>query len=305
MIRSYDHFEQMEDNLEDNLPPREIGDCYCAAYELPEPRQARVISLLDAVENEDFWRYPRKLQAVTMLQRRKEFGVTQKDISVVLGVAPSSICKYKYVFSSTQKTSSRPAESQVKFLRFPHIENFIHEQWTKGRSLPLGVLLEFLADKHHVFVTRKCLREYMTTHGYPYVMGIPTDALRVAVPHAHLEHFFMRELPEALRGVHPGLVYNMDEMGAERYADAKHVKVFVPEEHERGEGMPIGVPRSSRRITLVVCIVLDGSRLKPAVITRNATVNSLLFERGYDSENVALYTTKNSFVTGDVCGQWL
>ena len=220
----------MEDNLEDNLPPREIGDCYCAAYELPEPRQTRVISLLDAVENEDFWRYPRKLQAVAMLQRRKDYGATQTDISVVLGVAPSSISKYKYDFLEHPENLFPPRgkPSKIRAL-FPHIENFIHEQWTKGRSLPLGVLLEFLADKHHVFVTRRILREYMVEHGDPYVMGIPTDAMRVAVPHTDLEAFYTTTLPEALRGVHPSLVFNMDEMGAERYADAKHVKVFVPE----------------------------------------------------------------------------
>ena len=145
----------------------------------------------------------------------------------------------------------------------------------------------------------------MINHGYPCVMGIPTDAMRVAVPHADLENYYGRLLPEALRGVHPSLVLNMDEMGAERFTYTKHVKVFVPEEHDRGEGMAIGVPRSSRRVTLMVCIVLDGSRLTPAVVIKNVTVNSLLFERGYHSDNVVLYTTKNSFVTGDVFGKWL
>ena len=76
------------------------------------------------------------------------------------------------------------------------------------------MLLEFLADKHHVFVTRKCLREFMTTHGYPYVMGIPTDAMCVAVPHDDLQAFDTTTLLEALRGVHPSLVFNMDQMGA-------------------------------------------------------------------------------------------
>ena len=52
----------------------------------------------------------------------------------------------------------------------------------------------------------------------------------------------------------------------------------------------------------MVCIVLDGSRLTPAVVIKNVTVNSLLFENGYSPENVTIYTTANSFVTGDVFG---
>ena len=207
---------------EDNLPAREVGDCYCAAYEIPEPNQTRVIALLDAVDDEAFWSLPRKLQAVMLLQRRKEFKVRQTDIATVLGVSDSTVTKYKYDFLEHPENlfplTGRP--SKIRDV-FPHVENFIREQWAKGRSLPLGVLIEYLADKHHVFVTRKCLREYMINHGYPYVMGIPTDAMRVAVPNTDLEAFYMRSLPEALRGVHPSLVFNMDEMGAERHPDAK------------------------------------------------------------------------------------
>ena len=66
----------MDDIPPDNLPAREVGDCYCAAYELPEPNQARVISLLDVVENDNFWCIPRKMQVLALLQRRKAFKVT-------------------------------------------------------------------------------------------------------------------------------------------------------------------------------------------------------------------------------------
>ena len=160
--------EAMVEVPDDNLPGREVGDCYCAAYEIPEPNQAKVIALLDAVEDETFWSLPRKLQAVLLLQRRKEFGVRQTDIATVLGVADSTVTKYKYDFLEHPENlfplTGRP--SKIRDV-FPHVENFIREQWNRGRSLPLGVLLEYLADKHHVFITRKCLREYMINHGYP------------------------------------------------------------------------------------------------------------------------------------------
>ena len=294
----------------DNVPPenlgREVGDCYCVAYQLPEPKQSRMVSLLDEFDNGDFWRLPRKVQTVMLLQRREEFNLSQKDIAILMGVAPSSVCKYKYDFlEHPEQLFGLPGRpSKIRDV-FPQVENFIREQWANGRSLPLGVLLEYLADKLAVFVTRKCLREYMINHGYPYVMGIPTDEMRVVVPHQDMEAFYTASLPAALRGVHPSLVFNMDEMGAERYADRKHVKVFVPRGVAHSEGMPIGVPRSSRRCTLIGCIALDGSRLKPAVVIKNVTVNSLLFENGYSPENVTIYTTANSFVTGDVFGDWL
>ena len=296
----------MDDIPPDNLPPREVGDCYCAAYQLPEPNQTRVISLIDAVENEAFWNLPRKLQVHALLEHRKAFQVSQKDIAVVMGVSPSTVSKYKWDFIQHPDVPfPLPGRPSKIGKVFPQVEAFIHSQWAKGRTRPLGILLEFLADKLNVFVTRKALWQYMVNHGYPYVCGIPTDSLRVMVDRGELWRFYTSSLPAALQGVHPELVFNMDEMGAERYADAKHVHVFVPGDVEHGEGMPIGVPRSSRRVTLIVCIILDGSRLTPAVVIKNVTANSLIFENGYSPENLTLDTTKNSFVTGDVFGDWL
>ena len=98
----------------------------------------------------------------------KEFKVRQTDIATVLGVSDSTVTKYKYDFLEHPENlfslTGRP--SRIRDV-FQYEENFIHKQWDKGLSLPLGVLLEFLADKHHVFVTRKCLMEYMINHATP------------------------------------------------------------------------------------------------------------------------------------------
>ena len=45
-----------------------------------------------------------------------------------------------------------------------------------------------------------------------------------------MQRFYTTTLPNAVEGAHPALVFNMDEMGAERYADRKRINVFVPEE---------------------------------------------------------------------------
>ena len=45
--------------------------------------------------------------------------------------------------------------------------------------------------------------------------------------------------------------------------------------------------------------------MKPAIITKNKTLISLIFEPGYSPEKLTVYTTTNSFITGDVFFQWL
>ena len=124
--------------------------------------------------------------------------------------------------------------------------------------MTISILLTYLSDVLRVYVSRKNLREFMRNHGYPYVSAVPTEEARVNVDREKLTRFYTRKLPTALEGVHPALVFNMDEMGAERYADRKRVKVFVPERLNRGNGIEVGVPRTMHRYTLVVCIGLDG-----------------------------------------------
>ena len=98
----------------------------------------------------------------------------------------------------------------------------------------------------------------------------------------------------------------MDEMGAERYADRKRINVFIPEEEAPDEGgVLVCVQRTANRCTLMACVGLDGSRLKPLIITRNKTVSSLMFENGYNQENLILVSTKKGYVTEPVFGLWL
>ena len=113
---------------------------------------------------------------------------------------------------------------------FDQIENFIDEEIEADHSVTLGVLMEFIVDELNVPVSRHAVCEYMVNHGYAYVSGIPTEAERANVNRAEVQRFYTTTLPNAVEGAHPALVFNMDEMGAERYADRKRINVFVHEE---------------------------------------------------------------------------
>ena len=52
----------------------------------------------------------------------------------------------------------------------------------------------------------------------------------------------------------------------------------------------------------MACVGLDGTRLKPLIITRNKTVSSLMFENGYNQENLILVSTKKGYVTEPAFG---
>ena len=177
---------------------------------------------------------------------------------------------------------------------FDKIEDFIDEEIEDDHSVTLGVLMEFIVDELNVPVSRHAVWEYMVNHGYAYVSGIPTEAERANVNRAEVQRFYTTTIPNAVE-CHPALVFNMDEMGAERYADRKRINVFVPEEEAPDEGgVLVGVQRTANRCTLMACVGLDGTRLKPLIITRNKTVSSMMFENWYNLENLILVSTKKA-----------
>ena len=120
----------------------------------------------------------------------------------------------------------------------------------------MSVMMAFVTDHVvHPEVTKEALYRFMKRHGYAYKWTKTTDAPRADVKANDIINFYTRTLPEAVNGVHPSLVFNMDEMGAEMFADRKNVFVFIPRSRTRRNQRPtVGVPRSTRRCTLIGCV---------------------------------------------------
>ena len=171
----------------------------------------------------------------------------------------------------------------------------------------MGVLMSFVQDVLERAVQRKTLLAFMTRNGYAYAVGIPTDEPRAVLDPAVLAAFYNTTLPNKLRGVHRSLVFNADEMGTEAFADRKLIRVFVPQRLAPESGsIQVGVPRSSRRCTLIACGSLDGTTLPPAIIVKTKNISSRVFEEGgFDQDRLRFYSTENSFITSDVFGAWL
>ena len=285
---------------------RETAFSNASAFD--DPNKALAMSnLLTSLDDPFFWTSPRKVQIVALLARVQRSIITHRDIALVMRVSEAVVSRYwHYMMERPNAPFRRPGRPSPFDEVFGHVKNFIQKETRNNRSVTMGSLMEFLADKHNVFATRRQLWEYMTTHGFSYIWGIPTEEERAVPDVDKLREFYTRGLPEAVGGVHPSLVFNVDEMGAERFADRKHVKVFVPQEEAPADGrVSIGIKRTSRRCTLVACVALDGSRLKPAIIANNKTINSRLFETGLTPKDITVYWSKSAFVDGAIFLRWL
>ena len=270
--------------------------------QLPPVKMACVQGLLDEVAQEDFWRRERFVQIVRMLDGMDVHGVKQNDIAFVLNVSKALVsrCK-KYHRNNPIECRPRSGPKSVLDEIFPKIQFFIDGKNSDKEAVTMGVLLGFIVDKLKVVVSRKAVWNYMNKHDFSYTPAQTRDARRVDIDPADVVRFY-NDLERDLDGVNACLVYNMDEMGAEMFADRKkEVMVYVRQEQvQPHRPLYVGVPRTTRRCTLIGCISLCGETVKPTIITRTKTINSLVFDNGYSMETLRLFSTENSFITGDV-----
>ena len=277
---------------QESLAPRKKEDAFEAVSLLPDDKKTTMLMLLGQMDV-SFWQMKRKEQFLALLERSRGTGIKQKDITAVLAMSNTSATRYKRQHDQHPENlfplPGRPSEiGEV----FDQIKNFIKNETENDHSVTLSVLMEYVTNDLHINTSKKSLLQFMKNHDYSYVTGSPTEDTRVNLDLEKLEAFYTTTLPDSLRGVHPSLVFNMDEMGAERYADKKPVKVFLPKSRNRRRRIAIGVPRKPHRCTLMACIGLDGSTLKPAIITKNQTVSSVLFRRGYGPKTSESTTPK-------------
>ena len=236
------------------LPPRTFWEVYEDIERLPEPTKERMKDLICRADD-DLLDKPRREQVLELLISRDGLNITQKDIAKVLRVDEALVTRIKHNHqehpNNVFRQVGRPSPIGAVFW---NVFLFINAELSQRHSVTVGVLLEYLADQLNVFVERKTLLQFMRRHGFACVSALPTENVRVDVDREALKTLYTTTLPEVLEGVHPALVFNIDEMGAERYADKKRVNVFVPSRMEHRGGMEVGIPRTINRCTLLGCV---------------------------------------------------
>jgi hypothetical protein len=100
-----------------------------------------------------------------------------------------------------------------------------------------------------------------------------------------------------------GFVWNMDEIDHSNWADAHPETVYLPGDFPADQVL-IPVNRAGKRITLVGCIRLDGSFMKPMVVIPRHTVDKDFPPLGVSDSNCHTCHQRNGFIDRELVNQW-
>jgi hypothetical protein len=154
-------------------------------------------------------------------------------------------------------------------------------------SVSLGAL-------RHILLRHPCLKT---------VVGIPRERERVEGDPLEIEEFYDR-LRREVTGLPSVMTFNLDETGHQKWADRKDIRVVVPVSYE-GDSIYVPCNRSSKRASLLVCIAVDGTLVKPIIIVPRLTVEQEVYEIGYTPDRVILEYQENGFVSTQLFDKWV
>ena len=92
-----------------------------------------------------FWKLQRKKQIGKLLEHLDGSDTTQKDVSKVMGVSEKTVSKTKYQLLKDGNVTPKGGRPSTMADVFPRVCEFINKELAAGRSVTLGILVEFIA----------------------------------------------------------------------------------------------------------------------------------------------------------------
>jgi hypothetical protein len=156
-------------------------------------------------------------------------------------------------------------------MKFLH--NTISEAFLRKNPATIKSLIAALSAKFGIDILPNTLSHILLRDSeIKSCRGVPMDEERVKVKKQTIADYFQL-LFHYLEGIPAAFITNMDEVGHSERADAQEKVVYVPSDFPN-EKIPIPIPRSSKRVTLVATIALDGSIFTPMIIIPRKTIDS-------------------------------
>jgi hypothetical protein len=114
---------------------------------------------------------------------------------------------------------------------------------------------------------------------------------------------YFGELARLIDGKSAAFIFNLDESGFQVWADKRVRHVIVPACYERDE-IPISVDRAAQRKSLLVCITVYDTYLRPLLILTRETIERVLIEQGINSELAVMDRQEHGFISMVLFKDW-
>ena len=244
--------------------------------------------------------YQEQIELVYNLLKPVNIGPTK--IANLFGVTRGTIANHILRFNKKQLSPGRPVvlnESEIDML-----VGYIYESFARNKPRNYIQLQDFIYDKIGKSIKMNTIYHIISKNPkIKTVTGIPMEKVRAESTLESIIDYYDRLKCALQYDIPTHFFFNMDESGIQEFVDKREMQLLVPSSYP-DDSKVYSVNRGSKRSTLIGCICLDGSALKPCIISPSKTIETELITCGYNEENVLIISQESGFVNKEAFNFW-
>ena len=239
---------------------------------------------------------------VQLLHMNPEINESFRSIGALFGVSKGAISSYFQRMKRKKLSIGRPRALNME--HFAEITEKVDNGFRENHPLDIEMIVDILFNRYTISVKYNTLYKLIKNCDSLKLLKAPImESDRADVPLEAIEkHYSVLNTAFINMHVPPCFVFNVDESGFIEYVDSKSHLIVLPK--EAPNDYVLGIDRSYRRSTLVGCISLDGTSLKPLIVVPNKRVEKKLLMMGYGSATVNLFYQENGFINSQIFAYW-
>lgn len=224
------------------------------------------------------------------------------SIGKLFGIQKGAIAKHLKRKSQLKLNHGRP--NTLTEEQFRIVLQYIKDSYEANDYLEIDEIADFICTSFDISIQYGTLYRLIMHSKFTKIVDASImDSVRAEVPLETIQTHYtkLRAVLEA-NLLPPDFIFNIDECGFIDFIDMKKRHVVVPEYATKN--LVLSVNRSTKRVTMLWGIALDGTKLRPLLILPNKRIDKDLLQNGYGERNPLYCYQENGFINSTIFDFW-
>ena len=221
----------------------------------------------------------------------------------------AKICKCDYSKLAKRIKSPRRPHGRPKKLNYDQEDELltlIDLYASQNRPVSIKFLRQYIFEQFNIDISPSWHRRFIERNSTRIRMDVatPQEDKRLNLPIEYAEKH-IQNLIDYLKDIPTELIFNVDEVGHQQWADRKKKKVVVSQTLPKNE-VYYSIKRNEKRVSIVAAISMAGDTLVPMIISHRKTIDKELVESGLrEGEDYILKYQKSSFIDKEIFSEYV
>ena len=228
--------------------------------------------------------------------------ISLSKIGKLFGVTRGTIANHVLRFKKEKHAAGR--RHTLSYDEVNMIIAFIYESFSRNKPREYYDIQDFIYDKLGKSIKIDTIYHIISRcDKVKSVTGVPMEAVRAESTLESIVDYYQRLECALQYDIPTHFFFNVDESGFQEFVDKRQTQLLVPSSYPY-DSKVYSVDRGSKRTTLIGCICLDGSALKPCILSPSKSIETELINLGYNEETVLIISQESGFVNKEAFDFW-